>query len=137
MARITIRLSQPDLRGPVETLFPNGALIVDGYGRKAVQTIQTGLWADARFVRATGKSRKAWAYEVDRRGLGLTVYNTANNRYGTLYAQYVHYAGTPRSALVVDGIPAALKPIGDEMLKALARDFKRGLAARKRVVTRG
>lgn len=135
MARVTVRQSWPPLSGTLADLFPHGALIVDGWGRRAVADIQRGPWADARFKRPSGRSRKAWTYTVDKQNLGLSVESTATNRYGTNYPPYVHYAGTPRSAKVYSVVQALMdQTIAPEIVAALGRDFKAGL---KRRVKRG
>lgn len=135
MARVTVRTSTVPLSGSLDDLFPNGQLLIEGWGRRAVAEVQTGLWADRNFRRVTGKSRLAWRFVKHPKGLGLDLVNDATNRYGTPYARYVHYAGTPKSATVVGKVQVMLeRDIQPELIKALGRDFKAGLKKRKKTV---
>lgn len=67
------------------------------YGDIGVKHIKAVEWAIRRFKKPTGRSTNAWKSIVNRDRLYLTIYNDAANRYGTMYAPYVHLAGRPRS----------------------------------------
>lgn len=136
MARITVRFSSFPLSGTMHDLFPHGAAIVDGWGRRAVADVQGKIWATSRFRRSTGKSTRAWKAEIDKAGLGLALTNAAENRYGTKYARYVHLAGRPKSdKLTFEVVAHVENVIGPQMLQALGRDFKAGLKKRRVVAT--
>lgn len=130
MARVTVTTSTPSiLDGPLDArLFPSAPLLLDGWGRRAVLDTQRGPWADSMFRRPTGRSRKGWMHEVDAAKLSIRLVNTATNRYGTRYAPYVHYAGTPRANKVIYLVDRHLQTvIGPEVAAALIRDFKRAM----------
>ena len=135
MARVTVTISTPSiLARPADAgSFPLAAKLLDGWGRRAVADTQQGPWADSMFRKPTGRSRKAWAHEVVAPTSGpanfqLRLINTATNRYGTPYAQYVHYAGQPKTDKVVFRVDRHLQTvIGPEITGALIRDFKRAL----------
>lgn len=136
MARVTVRIGRIPLTGTNEELFPNGAKLLDGWGRRALSDVQTKLWADARFRKATGRSRKAWRVKADFKTLGLALENDATNKGGTLYAQFVHLAGTPKSSRLVLEVQAHMDTvIGPGLLGALGRDFIAGTKTRKRILT--
>lgn len=137
MAKITIRYRHPLPTGQrYEDLFPTGKQLLDGWGRRALADVQGRLWAISRFRNPTGKSTRAWKVETDFQNFGLGLTNTATNRYGTQYAQYVHLSGRPKSDKLVYEVQAYMNStIGPELLKALGRDFKRGLQKRPRPMT--
>lgn len=137
MARVTVRFSYAPVTGTLAEMFPTGVQLTDGFGRKAVADVQKGPWADVNFWRVTGKSRRAWRHEVDRANLGLALTNDATNKQGKRYARFVHYRGAPKTATVVKLVQAHMdRVIAPELLHALGRDFKRGLAVRRKVVAK-
>lgn len=137
MASITIRYRHPLPTGTTyDQLFPTGRALLDGWGRRALADVQRRLWAVSRFKRPTGKSNRAWKVETDYAAFGLLLTNAAENRYGTRYARFVHLAGRPKTEKLVYEVQAYMDTvIGPELIKALGRDYKRGLKTRPRPVT--
>jgi hypothetical protein len=135
MARVTVRIGRIPLTGSNEEMFPHGKQLIDGWSRRALSDVQKKLWADSRFKKATGRSRKAWRVVTDFKTLGMRLENDATNKGGDLYAQFVHLAGTPKSNRLVLEVQAHMDTvIGPGLLGALGRDFRAGLKTRKPIV---
>lgn len=133
MASLNVVFRGAPLDVPVADLITNGPRLLDAFGTRTVKWIQAGPWADNKFVRATGRSRRAWAYKIHQHGIGLTIYNDAVNRYGTPYAKFVHYAGTPRSTTVASMVGTRLfDDARRSLIPALLNDFRAGLKRRER-----
>ena len=90
----------------------------------AVKHVKTVEWRISRFKKPTGKSTNSWAGFVDKARLFLTINNTAENRYGTRYAPYVHLAGRPRNEkLVVEVADYLNSEVYPPMLRAVNYAF--------------
>ena len=105
-------------------IMADAVAVMEAYRDIAVKHVKGVEWAIRRFKRSTGKSTNSWAGFVDKKRLFLTINNTAENRYGTRYAPYVHLAGRPRSEkLAVEVEDYIASEVAPAMLRAVNYAF--------------
>lgn len=114
-------------------LFRHGKELAAGWARVLTREAQANWPPTGRFRHDSGRSRKGFVGEATAT-LALVLHNVATTRKGRSYAEYIHLAGTPRSAVLLPQLVAKLEPlVVTPYLQALGRDF---LATRRAATPR-
>lgn len=115
-------------------LFRRGRELAAGWARVLTREAQANWPPSGSFRHDSGRSRKGFQGEATA-DLALVLTNTATTRKGKSYVEYVHLAGTPRSAVLLPKLVAKLEArVVIPYLQALGRDFIATRRAATRIV---
>lgn len=112
----------PKLPRSLQEAFPHRRAIYEAVGRELVGQVRRLIWNRSKFQYrgrrpkpAKSRSTEAWAFRADGDRGELMLLNPVP------YVPYVHYAGTPRDAVLVKRVTELGRNWGLKRLRALMR----------------
>lgn len=119
---VSVQHRGPKLPKSLEEAFPHRRAIYEAVGRELIGQVRRVLWNRSKFryrgrepKPARSRSAEAWSYRADGDRGGLTLLNPVP------YVPFVHYAGTPRDAVLVKRVSDLGRTWGLKRLRELMR----------------